>query len=49
MGSVRLLAPILHAIGYAVFYAWCLLMGLALSALSLLRLGRLAGLPPSKR
>lgn len=43
MGPVRLLAPILRAAGYAVFFAWCIVVGLALSALSLLRLGRLAG------
>ena len=29
--------------GYAAFFAWCIVVGLALSALSLLRLGRLAG------
>jgi hypothetical protein len=43
MGPVRLLAPILRAAGYAAFFAWCIAVGLALSGLSLLGLGRLAG------
>jgi len=43
MGPVRLLAPILRAIGYTAFLAWCLVVALALSVVSLLRLGRLAG------
>ena len=43
MGPVPPLVSIARAIGYAAFFVWCVLVGLALSALSLLRLGRLAG------
>ncbi|HEU5040082.1 MAG TPA: hypothetical protein VFT84_04630 [Gemmatimonadales bacterium] len=43
MGPVRLLVPILRALGYTAFLAWCLVVGLAVSAASLAGIGRLAG------
>lgn len=43
MAPAGVLGPILRVIGYTAFLVWCVLVACALSALSLVRLGRLAG------
>ncbi len=42
MAPVQVVGPIARLIGYALFVVWCALVGLAISAVGLLRVGRFA-------